>query len=101
MVVNLCLLAKALLSYPLPFYAVAEVLQSSVLRLEAVPGGVETGTLVLQGCHLLTFLMALYMPHFSLLMGLMSSVTFILPSLPPAAQMDHHEPSHLNSGISV
>uniref|UniRef100_A0A3P9AFL2 Vesicular inhibitory amino acid transporter n=1 Tax=Esox lucius TaxID=8010 RepID=A0A3P9AFL2_ESOLU len=87
MVVNLCLLAKALLSYPLPFYAAAEVLQSCVLRLEAAPVGVETGTLILRACLLLvTFLMALYMPHFSLLMGLTGSVTgaamtFILPSL--------------------
>ncbi|XP_029608762.1 vesicular inhibitory amino acid transporter [Salmo trutta] len=87
MVVNLCLLAKALLSYPLPFYAVAEVLQSSVLRLEAAQVGVDMGTLVLRGCLLLmTFLMALCMPHFSLLMGLTGSVTgaamtFILPSL--------------------
>lgn len=84
--VNLCLLAKALFSYPLPFYTVAEVLQSSVLRLEVAPGGVETGTLVLHGCLLLTILMALYMPHFSLLMGLTNSVmgaamTFVLPSL--------------------
>lgn len=29
--VNLCLLAKALLSYPLPFYSAAEILQSCLL----------------------------------------------------------------------
>ncbi|KAJ8008985.1 hypothetical protein DPEC_G00084110 [Dallia pectoralis] len=87
MVVNLCLLAKALLSYPLPFYAAADVLQSSVLRLEATPVGAETGTLMLRaGLLFITFLMALYMPYFSLLMGLTGSVTgaamtFILPSL--------------------
>ncbi|XP_028809284.1 vesicular inhibitory amino acid transporter [Denticeps clupeoides] len=87
LVVNLCLLAKALLSYPLPFYAATEVLQTSFLKLRPSGTTPERGTLVLRGSLLLlTFLMATYVPHFSLLMGLTGSVTgaamtFLLPSL--------------------
>ncbi|XP_030638764.1 vesicular inhibitory amino acid transporter [Chanos chanos] len=87
LVVNLCLLAKALLSYPLPFYAAAEVLQAGVLKLEHAQGRTEKLTLALRGCLLLlTFLMAMFMPHFSLLMGLTGSVTgaamtLLLPAL--------------------
>lgn len=84
--VNLCLLAKAILSYPLPFYAASEVLQGCMLKQE---NGValERAILALRGgLLLLTFLMAMYMPHFSLLMGLTGSITgaamtFLLPSL--------------------
>ncbi|XP_061097612.1 vesicular inhibitory amino acid transporter [Conger conger] len=85
--VNLCLLAKALLSYPLPFYAAAAVLQGCVGQCGATWLGVQEGSLVLRaGLLLLTFLAAMYMPHFSLLMGLTGSMTgaamtFLLPSL--------------------
>ncbi|XP_041951831.1 vesicular inhibitory amino acid transporter [Alosa sapidissima] len=86
LMVNLCLLAKALLSYPLPFYAASEVLQGCMLNKEngAAP---EAAILALRaGLLMLTFLMAMYVPHFSLLMGLTGSVTgaamtFLLPSL--------------------
>ncbi|MBN3326494.1 VIAAT protein, partial [Atractosteus spatula] len=87
MVVNLCLLAKALLSYPLPFYAAAEVLQCCFLKLDLTHPSVQNKALALRGCLLLlTFFMAMYMPHFSLLMGLTGSMTgaamtFLLPSL--------------------
>ncbi|XP_036406190.1 vesicular inhibitory amino acid transporter [Megalops cyprinoides] len=86
-VVNLFLLVKALLSYPLPFYAAAEVLQGCVLKRGMEPAGMQKSTLVLRGALLLlTFLIAMYMPHFSLLMGLTGSMTgaamtFLLPSL--------------------
>lgn len=86
-VVNLCLLAKALLSYPLPFYAAAEILQTAVLKLDASADGAERRTLLLRGSLLLlTLVMALYVPHFSLLMGLTGSVTgaamtLLLPAL--------------------
>ncbi|KAJ8385915.1 hypothetical protein AAFF_G00178770 [Aldrovandia affinis] len=73
--VNLCLLAKALLSYPLPFYAAAEVLEGCVLTRGAAADA-RKGALVLRGgLLLLTFLTAMYMPHFSLLMGLTGSMT--------------------------
>ncbi|KAL4649092.1 vesicular inhibitory amino acid transporter-like [Arapaima gigas] len=82
-VVNLCLLSKALLSYPLPFYAATEVLQSCVSKWVKGPGM----ALALRGCLLLlTFLISAFVPHFSLLMGLTGSITgaamtFLLPSL--------------------
>ncbi|XP_069564660.1 vesicular inhibitory amino acid transporter-like [Brachyistius frenatus] len=92
--VNLCLLAKALLSYPLPFYSAAEILQTCVLRDAAVSsyskhrgGGVSRPALVVRGGLLMTsYLLALLVPRFSLLMGLTGSVTgaamtLILPCL--------------------
>ncbi|XP_065124955.1 vesicular inhibitory amino acid transporter [Paramisgurnus dabryanus] len=87
MMVNLCLLVKALLSYPLPFYATAEILQISVLKLDSSEARAERWMLILRGSLLiLTFIMALYVPHFSLLMGLTGSVTgaamtLLLPAL--------------------
>ncbi|KAM9704595.1 vesicular inhibitory amino acid transporter [Menidia menidia] len=92
--VNLCLLAKALLSYPLPFYAAAEILQTCLLRGAAVSThsspsgcGVSRPTLMVRGALLMTsYLLALLVPRFSLLMGLTGSVTgaamtLILPCL--------------------
>uniref|UniRef100_A0A3P9NZ21 Vesicular inhibitory amino acid transporter n=1 Tax=Poecilia reticulata TaxID=8081 RepID=A0A3P9NZ21_POERE len=82
-VVNLCLLAKALLSYPLPFYAAAEILQTCLLRGERV----SCPTLMVRGALLLSsYLLSLLVPRFSLLMGLTGSVTgaamtLILPCL--------------------
>uniref|UniRef100_UPI0037E99398 vesicular inhibitory amino acid transporter-like n=1 Tax=Semicossyphus pulcher TaxID=241346 RepID=UPI0037E99398 len=79
--VNLCLLAKALLSYPLPFYSAAEILQTCLLR------GVSHPALLVRGALLMTsYLLALLVPRFSLLMGLTGSVTgaamtLILPCL--------------------
>ncbi|XP_072218555.1 vesicular inhibitory amino acid transporter-like [Leuresthes tenuis] len=92
--VNLCLLAKALLSYPLPFYAAAEILQTCLLRDAAVSTyskhrgrGVSRPILIVRGTLLMTsYLLALLVPKFSLLMGLTGSVTgaamtLILPCL--------------------
>ncbi|XP_030577916.1 vesicular inhibitory amino acid transporter-like [Archocentrus centrarchus] len=91
--VNLCLLAKAQLSYPLPFYAAAEILQT-VLRDAAISSYSKHGcrtvsrpALVVRGALLVTsYLLALLVPRFSLLMGLTGSVTgaamtLILPCL--------------------
>ncbi|XP_053737908.1 vesicular inhibitory amino acid transporter-like [Synchiropus splendidus] len=90
--VTLCLLAKALLSYPLPFYSAAELLQSSLLggeRLNHLPqhGGSSRWMPLLRAALLATtYLLACVVPRFSLLMGLTGSVTgsamtLILPCL--------------------
>ncbi|XP_056219439.1 vesicular inhibitory amino acid transporter-like [Seriola aureovittata] len=92
--VNLCLLAKALLSYPLPFYSAAEILQTCLLRDSAASlyskhdgRGVSRPALLVRGTLLMTsYLLALLVPRFSLLMGLTGSVTgaamtLILPCL--------------------
>uniref|UniRef100_A0A3Q1BGC5 Vesicular inhibitory amino acid transporter n=1 Tax=Amphiprion ocellaris TaxID=80972 RepID=A0A3Q1BGC5_AMPOC len=92
--VNLCLLAKALLSYPLPFYSAAEILQTCVFRDATISSyskhgcrGVSRPALVVRGALLITsYLLALLVPRFSLLMGLTGSVTgaamtLILPCL--------------------
>ncbi|KAG7508376.1 hypothetical protein JOB18_011174 [Solea senegalensis] len=92
--VNLCLLAKALLSYPLPFYSAAEILQSCLVTDSAVSSGCKRGggrvsgsALLVRGSLLMTsYLLALLVPRFSLLMGLTGSVTgsamtLILPCL--------------------
>ncbi|XP_059212713.1 vesicular inhibitory amino acid transporter-like [Centropristis striata] len=90
--VNLCLLAKALLSYPLPFYSAAEILQTCLLgdvSSYSKHGGrvVSHPALLLRAALLMTsYLLALLVPRFSLLMGLTGSVTgaamtLILPCL--------------------
>ncbi|KAM3861025.1 vesicular inhibitory amino acid transporter-like [Diretmus argenteus] len=90
--VNLCLLAKALLSYPLPFYSAAEILQPCMPRgaaLSSLSGGQGVSRLALLvrvTLLLSSYLLALLVPRFSLLMGLTGSVTgaaltLILPCL--------------------
>ncbi|KAM9840222.1 vesicular inhibitory amino acid transporter-like [Aulostomus maculatus] len=88
--VNLFLLAKALLSYPLPFYSAAEILQTCLLPDFPQIHGCRNAfrsALLARGTLLMTsFLLALLMPRFSLLMGLTGSVTgaamtLILPCL--------------------
>ncbi|XP_078131524.1 vesicular inhibitory amino acid transporter-like [Sander vitreus] len=90
--VNLCLLAKALLSYPLPFYSAAEILQTCLLgdvplNSKHVGRGVSRPALLVRTALLMTsYLLALLVPSFSLLMGLTGSVTgaamtLILPCL--------------------
>ncbi|KAM8846665.1 vesicular inhibitory amino acid transporter-like [Synchiropus picturatus] len=85
--VTLCLLAKALLSYPLPFYSAAELLQSSLLGDESRHGGSSRWIPLLRAALLATtYLLACVVPRFSLLMGLTGSVTgsamtLILPCL--------------------
>uniref|UniRef100_A0A3B4AUN6 Vesicular inhibitory amino acid transporter n=1 Tax=Periophthalmus magnuspinnatus TaxID=409849 RepID=A0A3B4AUN6_9GOBI len=71
--VNTCLLAKALLSFPLPFYSAAEILQSWILTGCALP---PIPVLLLRAALLFSsLLLALLLPIFSLLMGLTGSVT--------------------------
>uniref|UniRef100_A0A3Q2QYQ9 Vesicular inhibitory amino acid transporter n=1 Tax=Fundulus heteroclitus TaxID=8078 RepID=A0A3Q2QYQ9_FUNHE len=80
--VNLCLLAKALLSYPLPFYSAAEILQAFqllcfLLFLDCyLCQGVSCLALTVR-CALLvsSYLLSMLVPRFSLLMGLTGSVT--------------------------
>ncbi|XP_068433642.1 vesicular inhibitory amino acid transporter-like [Clinocottus analis] len=90
--VNLSLLAKALLSYPLPFYSAAEILQSCLLgdvsshSKHAGRGLSRTALLVRTALLMTSYLLALLVPRFSLLMGLTGSVTgaamtLILPCL--------------------
>uniref|UniRef100_A0A8C3AWN6 Vesicular inhibitory amino acid transporter n=1 Tax=Cyclopterus lumpus TaxID=8103 RepID=A0A8C3AWN6_CYCLU len=81
--VNLSLLAKALLSYPLPFYSAAEILQTCLLGGRGVS---RTALLVRTALLMTSYLLALLVPRFSLLMGLTGSVTgsvmtLILPCL--------------------
>ncbi|KAJ8259420.1 hypothetical protein GJAV_G00169060 [Gymnothorax javanicus] len=95
-VVNIFLVAKALLSYPLPFFAAVEVLEKSLFQdggraffpdCYGGDGRLKSWGLSLR-CILVVFtlLMAIYVPHFALLMGLTGSLTgaglcFLLPSL--------------------
>lgn len=95
-VVNIFLVAKALLSYPLPFFAAVEVLEKTFFqdgRRAFFPdcyggdGRLKSWGLTLRcGLVVFTMLMAIYVPHFALLMGLTGSLTgaglcFLLPSL--------------------
>ncbi|KAF1673598.1 VIAAT protein, partial [Pygoscelis papua] len=85
--VNLCLLTKALLSYPLPFFAATEIVYACVSRGNHSNYRSPLFALGVRGSFLLlTLLMAMFIPHFALLMGLTGSVTgaamtFLLPSL--------------------
>ncbi|NXJ67836.1 VIAAT protein, partial [Rostratula benghalensis] len=84
---NLCLLAKALLSYPLPFFAATEIVCACLSGGNPSTYSSPLFTLAVRGSFLLiTLLMAVFVPHFALLMGLTGSVTgaamtFLLPSL--------------------
>ncbi|XP_039563515.1 vesicular inhibitory amino acid transporter-like [Passer montanus] len=85
--VNLCLLTKALLSYPLPFFAATEIVYSCISKDNHSNYRSPLLALTVRGSFLLlTLLMAMFTPHFALLMGLSGSVTgaamtFLLPSL--------------------
>ncbi|KAG9277852.1 vesicular inhibitory amino acid transporter [Astyanax mexicanus] len=95
-VVNLFLVAKALLSYPLPFFAAVEVLEKTFFQdgsraffpdCYGGDGRLKSWGLSLRcGLVVFTMFMAIYVPHFALLMGLTGSLTgaglcFLLPSL--------------------
>ncbi|XP_068023989.1 vesicular inhibitory amino acid transporter-like [Melanerpes formicivorus] len=85
--VNLCLLSKALLSYPLPFFAATEIVHACISRGNHPNYSSPLFALGVRGSFLLlTLLMATLIPHFALLMGLTGSITgaamtFLLPSL--------------------
>ncbi|NXG51540.1 VIAAT protein, partial [Psilopogon haemacephalus] len=84
---NLCLLTKALLSYPLPFFAATEIVFVWISRGNHSNYRPPLLALGVRGSFLLlTLLMAVFIPHFALLMGFTGSVTgaamtFLLPSL--------------------
>lgn len=95
-VVNIFLVAKALLSYPLPFFAAVEVLEKSLFQdggrgffadCYGPSGQLKSWGLGLRvALVVFTLLMAVFVPHFALLMGLTGSLTgaglcFLLPSL--------------------
>ncbi|KAF2357477.1 Amino acid transporter transmembrane domain [Trinorchestia longiramus] len=84
-IVNIILVTKALLSYPLPFYAAVEIIERSYFRGKPTTVGpsaldldgelkvwaLALRTLIVVG----TILMAIFIPHFAILMGLIGSFT--------------------------
>ena len=89
-VVNIILVIKALLSYPLPYYAACGLIEEELFK-----GKPETpfpsiwsqdGELKIWGCGfrvacvLVTILFAVFVPHFSLLMGFIGNFTGCLLS---------------------
>ncbi|XP_030303408.1 vesicular inhibitory amino acid transporter [Calypte anna] len=84
---NVCLLTKALLSYPLPFFTATEIFYACISRSSLSNYRFPLFALSVRGSFLLlTLLMAVFIPHFALLMGFTGSVagaamTFLLPSL--------------------
>nr|KAG5703250.1 hypothetical protein BaRGS_034161 [Batillaria attramentaria] len=88
-VVNLILVAKALLSYPLPFYAAVDLLQTAMFQGRSADssgtcfpscmddtGHLKVWGLALRlGLVLFTTVLAIIIPHFALLMGLIGSFT--------------------------
>ncbi|XP_072045205.1 vesicular inhibitory amino acid transporter-like [Amphiura filiformis] len=83
--VNFALVIKALLSYPLPYYAAAELLERAFFM--GRPRTLFPSCFATDGClnvwalflrmllALFTLTLAIYIPHFSLLMGLIGSFT--------------------------
>lgn len=84
-VVNIILVIKALLSYPLPFYAAADLLETALFkgRPNTVfpscyrdDGAYKIWAITLRiGLVVFTLLMAISIPHFAILMGLIGSFT--------------------------
>jgi vesicular inhibitory amino acid transporter len=83
--VNLCLVIKALLSYPLPYYAACELLERAFFRgkpktpfptIWAGDGELKVWGLACRiGVIIFTILMACFIPHFAILMGFIGSFT--------------------------
>ena len=90
-IVNLFLVAKALLSYPLPYFAAADLMESSLFKEKPTTqfpscydaaGTLKVWALLLRLCLVVfTFLMAIFIPHFAILMGLIGSFTGNMLSL--------------------
>jgi len=106
-IVNVFFIAKALLSYPLPYFAAADLIETAFFRgrpetlfppcynrpaSTSMPAGVDAtatggGTLKLWalvlrlGLVVATMLMAIYVPHFAILMSLIGSFTGNMLSL--------------------
>ncbi|GAA6069794.1 vesicular inhibitory amino acid transporter-like [Tachysurus ichikawai] len=94
--VNIFLVAKALLSYPLPFFAAVDILEKSLFQdgngtpfpnCYGTDGRLKSWGFAMRiGLVVFTLLMAIFVPHFALLMGLTGSLTgaglcFMLPCL--------------------
>uniref|UniRef100_H2ZJK7 Vesicular inhibitory amino acid transporter n=1 Tax=Ciona savignyi TaxID=51511 RepID=H2ZJK7_CIOSA len=74
--INVLLVVKALLSYPLPYYQAIEVMEQEVFKGATASGDLQIWALVLRGGLVLgTLLMGVFIPHFALLMGLTGSLT--------------------------
>ena len=83
--VNIILVIKALLSYPLPYYAACELIEHSYFRGQPKTIGPSIwaldGELKVWGLGfrvivvVFTILMAVFIPHFAILMGLIGSFT--------------------------
>ncbi|XP_066601436.1 vesicular inhibitory amino acid transporter [Prorops nasuta] len=83
--VNFCLVIKAVLSYPLPYYAACELLERALFRgrpktlfptIWTVDRELKVWGLAWRvGIIVFTILMACFIPHFSDLMGLIGSFT--------------------------
>lgn len=84
-VVNLILVAKSILSYPLPYYAAVEMIQSTYFSGKPAtlfPScfdesyRLKVWALCLRiGLVLATMMLAIFIPHFAILMGLIGSFT--------------------------
>ncbi|XP_076645018.1 vesicular GABA transporter [Halictus rubicundus] len=83
--VNFCLVVKAVLSYPLPYYAACELLERAFFRgkqktifptIWTVDRELKVWGLAWRvGVIVFTILMAIFIPHFSILMGFIGSFT--------------------------
>lgn len=83
--VNLCLVIKAVLSYPLPYYAACELLERAFFRgrpktlfptIWTLDRELKVWGLAWRiGVIVFTILMAIFIPHFSILMGFIGSFT--------------------------
>lgn len=90
-IVNVFLVAKALLSYPLPYFATADLLESKFFRGRPdttfppcfdVAGTLKIWALLLRlSLVVVTMLLAIVVPHFAILMGLIGSFTGNMLSL--------------------
>ena len=84
-IVNLILVVKALLSYPLPYYAACDLLEKEFFlgkpetrfpTIWSLDGELKVWGLVFRvGVVVLTILFAVVIPHFTLLMGFIGSFT--------------------------
>jgi len=84
-IVNLILVVKALLSYPLPYYATCEILEKELFRgkpdtqfptIWSVDGELKVWGLGFRvGVVVVTILFAVVVPHFTILMGFIGSFT--------------------------
>ncbi|XP_058067416.1 vesicular inhibitory amino acid transporter isoform X2 [Anopheles bellator] len=83
--VNFCLVIKAVLSYPLPFFAACELLERAFFRgrpktifpvVWELDGELKVWGLAWRLAVILgTIMMAIFIPHFSILMGFIGSFT--------------------------